>query len=88
LVGTNRTGIDRNGSTKTGGRLRIRLLNNRQLFNQQEEPAAVAIDEEHSKINDASSERKRSYWFSESFSGKTVLPQSIRNDGTKDIVLP
>jgi hypothetical protein len=24
----------------------------------------------------------------ESFSGKTVLPQSIRNDGTKDIVLP
>jgi hypothetical protein len=83
----NRTGIARNGSTKTGGRLRIQLLNNRQLLHQQEKPAAVAIDEDHSKLN-SSSERKRSYWFSESFSGKTVLPQSIRKDRTKDIVLP
>jgi hypothetical protein len=84
----NRIGIARNGSIKTGGRLQIQLSNNRQSFHQQEEPASVSIDEEQSKINDASSERKRNYWFSESFSGKTVLPQSIRNDRTKDIVLP
>ena len=87
MDGTNQAGIELAGLIKTGGRLTIQL-SKRQSFRQQEGPAAVAIDEEHSKINDASSERKRSYWFSESFSGKTVLPQSIRNNGTKDIVEP